>query len=163
MHWMLCSDQTLWALHQESQRLLDPDYREDVNLNTIPFLKHYWQHPECSGPWNLSGAGILSSDLLYLFFWKEPEVLGNQDTEAEPISTKFVRGKGSSSPPEFMVGRIWLCNQWPLMPFLPVWWRRRYRYLHGRNSPGAVYEQLIRQCQMSMSMSKPFFSKEEML
>lgn len=161
MYWMSCNDKALWTLHQGSQRLLDPDYREDVNLNTLPFLKYYWQHPKCSGLWNLSGAGILSGDLLYLFFWKEPEVLGNQDTEVEPISTKFVRGKGLSSPPEFTVGRIWLCNQWPLMAFLHVW-RRRYRYLHRRNFPGAVYEQPIRQSQcQSCSLVKTRCCKSE--
>lgn len=144
---MLCNDKTLWALHQGSQKLLDPDHSEDVNLNTLLFLKYYWQHRKCSGLWNLSGAGILSSDLLYLFCCKEPEVLGNQDTEVELIFTKFLRGKGLSSPPEFSIGRIWLCNQWPLMLFLSIWWRRRYRYLYRRNFPGAGYEQPIRQCE----------------
>lgn len=120
---------------------------KDVRLNALPFLKYYWQRYKCSGLWNVSGAGILSRDLLYLFCRKEPEVLGNQGTEVELISTKFIRGKGLSSPPEFIIGRVWLCNRWPLMLFLAIWRWRRYRYLYRGNFPGAVYEQPIRQCQ----------------
>lgn len=41
--------------------------------------------------------------------------------------------------------------------------KKEVQILTWEEFPGAVYEQPIRQCQMSMSMSKSFFSKEEML